>query len=87
MKLFATKWHLTPPAGLDPDHQAVYDRLSGLSGPDFDKANMTGMAEDHHKALDAFSPVYFTDWSAISVERLYSSLSSQERCSVVRTID
>jgi hypothetical protein len=30
MKPFATKWHLTPPAGLDPDHQAVYDLLSGL---------------------------------------------------------
>jgi putative membrane protein len=55
MKPFATKWSLTPPAGLDPDHQAVYDRLSGLSGPDFDKAYMTGMAQDHHKALDAFT--------------------------------
>jgi putative membrane protein len=55
MKPFATKWNLTPPTGLDSDHQAVYDRLNGLSGADFDKAYMTAMAEDHHKALDAFT--------------------------------
>jgi putative membrane protein len=55
MKPFATKWDLTPPAGLDPDHQAIYDRLSGLSGPEFDKAYMTAMDQDHHKALDAFT--------------------------------
>jgi putative membrane protein len=55
MKPFATKWNLTPPVGLDSDHQAVYDRLNGLSGPDFDKAYMTAMAGDHHKALDAFT--------------------------------
>jgi putative membrane protein len=55
MKPFATKWDLTPPAGLDADHQAIYDRLNGLSGSDFDKAYMTAMAQDHHKALDAFT--------------------------------
>jgi putative membrane protein len=55
MKPFATKWNLTPPTGLDSVHQAVYDRLNGLSGADFDKAYMTAMAEDHHKALDAFT--------------------------------
>jgi putative membrane protein len=55
MKPFATKWNLTPPAALDSDHQAIYDRLNGLSGADFDKAYMTAMAEDHHKALDAFT--------------------------------
>jgi putative membrane protein len=55
MKPFATEWNLTPPAGLDSDHQAIFDRLNGLSGPDFDKAYMTAMAEDHHKALDAFT--------------------------------
>ena len=55
MKPFATKWDLTPPTGLDADHQAIYDRLNGLSGPDFDKAYMTAMAQDHHKALDAFT--------------------------------
>jgi len=55
MKPFATKWNLTPPAGLDADHQAIYNRLNGLSGADFDKAYMNAMDEDHHKALDAFT--------------------------------
>jgi putative membrane protein len=55
MKPFATKWNLTPPAGLDSDHQAIYDRLNGLSGADFNKAYISAMVEDHHKALDAFT--------------------------------
>ena len=55
MKPFATKWDLTPPAGADAEHQAVYDRLNGLSGSEFDKAYITAMDQDHHKALDAFT--------------------------------
>ena len=55
MKPYATAWGVTPPAGLDADHQAIYDKLNGLSGSDFDKAYMSGMATDHHKALDAFT--------------------------------
>jgi putative membrane protein len=55
MKPFATKWNLTPPAGLDAEHQAVYDRLNALSGSAFDKAYMGAMTDDHRKALDAFT--------------------------------
>jgi putative membrane protein len=55
MKPFATAWSLTPPAGLDSDHQAAYDKLAGLSGADFDKEYINAMAEDHHKALEAFT--------------------------------
>jgi putative membrane protein len=55
MKPFATEWGLTAPTGLDSDHQAVYDKLNGLSGADFDKEYMNAMDEDHHKALDAFT--------------------------------
>jgi putative membrane protein len=55
MKPWVDSWKLTPPSGLDSDHQAVYDKLNGLSGSDFDKAYMSAMAEDHHKALDAFT--------------------------------
>jgi putative membrane protein len=55
MKPFATAWGLTPPPGLDSDHQAVYEKLNGLSGTDLDKAYIDAMAEDHHKALEAFS--------------------------------
>jgi putative membrane protein len=55
MKPFATAWGLTPPTGLDSEHQAIYDKLNGLSGTAFDKEYMEAMAADHHKALDAFT--------------------------------
>ena len=55
MKPFATAWGITPPTSLDPDHQAIYDKLITLSGADFDKAYMDAMATDHHKALEAFT--------------------------------
>jgi putative membrane protein len=55
MKPFATKWKVAPPTGPDADHQAIYDRLNGLSGSDFGKAYMSAMAQDHYKALDAFT--------------------------------
>ena len=44
-----------PPSGLDADHQKEYDKLSSLSGPDFDKEYMSQMVTDHTKALDAFT--------------------------------
>jgi putative membrane protein len=55
MKPFAESWGLTPPAGLDDDHQKEYDKLSGLSDADFDKEYMGQMVKDHTKALDAFT--------------------------------
>ena len=55
MKPFATAWGLTPPSSLDSDHQAIYDKLNGLSGADFDKAYMDAMDKDHHEALDLFT--------------------------------
>src|ERR1700761_6040288 len=55
MKPYASEWGLTPPTGLDSEHQATYDQLNALSGKDFDKQYMTAMDQDHHKALDAFT--------------------------------
>ena len=55
MKPFAESWGVTPPAGLDDDHQKEYDKLSGLSCADFDKEYMSQMVKDHTKALDAFT--------------------------------
>lgn len=55
MKPFADAWALTPPSGLDSDHQAIYDKLSGLSGADFDKEYMNAMEKDHHETLDLFN--------------------------------
>ena len=55
MKPFADAWGLTPPSGLDSEHQAIYDKLSGLSGADFDKEYMNAMEKDHHETLDLFN--------------------------------
>jgi putative membrane protein len=55
MKPFADAWAVTPPAGLDDDHQKEYDKLNGLSGSDFDKEYISQMVSDHAKALDAFT--------------------------------
>ncbi len=55
MQPFAQAWGLTPPASLDPDHQAEYDKLNGLSGAEFDKEYMNVMEKDHHEALDLFN--------------------------------
>jgi putative membrane protein len=55
MKPFADAWKITPPMGPDADHQAEYDKLSGLSGADFDKEYLNVMEKDHHDALDLFN--------------------------------
>jgi len=54
MKPFADKDGVTPATTLDPDHQAEYDKLKGLSGGDFDKEYIRSMDMDHHMALAAF---------------------------------
>lgn len=54
MKPFADKWGVTPVTELDAEHQQKYDALNQMSGMDFDKTYMTGMAQDHHVALDLF---------------------------------
>lgn len=55
MKPFADSWGLTPPAGLDAEHQKELDKLNGLSGADFDKEYMKEMVDDHATAYRAFT--------------------------------
>jgi putative membrane protein len=55
MKPFAESWSLTAPTGPDADHQKELDKLSGLSGKDFDKEYIDQMVTDHAKALRAFT--------------------------------
>ena len=39
---------------LEPSQQAMRDRLSGLSGPDFDRAYMSEMVRDHTEDIALF---------------------------------
>jgi putative membrane protein len=42
------------PTGVKPQHKALHDRLSKLSGAAFDTAYMDAMVKDHEKAVAAF---------------------------------
>ena len=55
MKPYADEWGIAAPTGLSSDAQKVYDKLQGMSGPDFDKEYMSDMVSDHTKDLDAFT--------------------------------
>jgi putative membrane protein len=44
----------TPPKTLRPKDQAFYDRLSKMSGDEFDRAYMAHMVEDHEKDVAEF---------------------------------
>jgi putative membrane protein len=45
---------MTVPTSLDERHQQVIERLSGLSGAEFDRQYMQHMVEDHAKNVAAF---------------------------------
>lgn len=53
----AAKHNMALPTGLDPKDQATYDRLSKLSGSQFDKAYMRAMVMDHEEDVTAFKRV------------------------------
>jgi len=55
MKPFAVSWGLNPPVDADSDHKEELNKLSKLSGNDFDKEYMDQMVTDHSKALSAFT--------------------------------
>ena len=54
LKQLAQKKDVTVPTELDAKHQALYDRLSKLSGKAFDRAYMDAMLSDHHHDVAAF---------------------------------
>ncbi len=45
---------VTPPGTVDKTHQKALDKLSGLSGADFDKAYVKQMVSDHKDAVSLF---------------------------------
>ena len=54
LKEVASQENITLPTGLDAKDQATKDRLSKLSGAQFDKAYMQDMVEDHKKDVAEF---------------------------------
>jgi putative membrane protein len=54
LKQLASQKGVMVPTALDRGHQRLYDRLSKLSGADFDRAYMKEMVKDHDKDVKAF---------------------------------
>ena len=54
LKTIAAKKNLPMPADVDSEHAAVYDKLSKLNGPAFDKAYIDAMVKDHDEDVKEF---------------------------------
>ena len=50
----AKKMQVTPPSGPDTKQRALYDRMSKLSGAEFDKAFASHMVSDHKKDISEY---------------------------------
>jgi len=54
LKSVAQKNNITLPTSINAKDQALKDKLSGLSGAEFDRAYMTSMVKDHQKDISEF---------------------------------
>ena len=54
LKEIASKDNLEIPVSLDPKHQARIDKMSKLSGPEFDKAYIKDQLKDHEQDVSEF---------------------------------
>lgn len=54
LKSIAESQHISLPVQLDPEHNNQAEALSRLSGPQFDKAYMTLMVQEHTKTVNLF---------------------------------
>ena len=54
LKALAGEKNFSMPVRLDAKHQAVLDKLNGLSGAEFDKAYVEAMVADHEETVATF---------------------------------
>lgn len=54
LKALAAKKNVTLPTEPDAAHKAMMEKLSGLSGAEFDKEYMKGQVDDHQKTVSLF---------------------------------
>lgn len=64
-----------PSISLNTEHQHLYNKLSGLSGADFDKEYAKAMSEDHHEDLKEFQD----EAGSTQVPALKTAVSSGEK--------
>lgn len=85
LKQLASSKGITLPTDLDAKHQATYDRLSKLSGPEFDRAYMQEMVKDHKEDVNEFrresksgSDAELKAWAAKTLPTLEGHLKQAE---------
>jgi len=54
LQTIASREGFTLPKELTPEQQAAHDRLSALSGAEFDKAYREQLKQDHQEAISVF---------------------------------
>jgi len=54
LKALAAQKGVTLPVSLDAEHQEMVDKMTALSGSDFDNAYISGMVKDHKTDAKAF---------------------------------
>lgn len=54
LKTLARKHGITVPSEMSEEHHEMHDRLMKLKGPEFDRAYMDAMVEDHQDDVEAF---------------------------------
>ena len=54
LKQLAGRKNVTLPTELDAEHKALRDKLSGLSGAEFDREYVNAMVADHEKSVNLF---------------------------------
>ncbi|MDQ3040944.1 MAG: DUF4142 domain-containing protein [Acidobacteriota bacterium] len=54
LKQLAGKKNVALPTDLDAEHKGIKDKLSGLSGAEFDKEYVSAMVADHEKSVNLF---------------------------------
>jgi len=54
LKQLAGKKNVALPTDLDAEHKDIKDKLSGLSGAEFDKEYVSAMVADHEKSVNLF---------------------------------
>jgi putative membrane protein len=81
LKSLASKDNITLPTEMDAKDRATVDRLSKLSGTEFDRAYMRDMVQDHQKDIAAFqkeassgSNMDLKNWASSTVPTLQDHL-------------
>ena len=82
LQAIASKNGVTLPSKLDAAHQEKVDKISNLSGEQFDKTYVSEMVKDHEKVAGEFEKASKTAQIRIEEVRRHASRSSRTTSSI-----